>query len=445
MSRLNFPDGFLWGAATSAHQIEGAYAADGKGQSNWDHFEGQAGRIMNGDTGRIACDHYHRWQEDVDLMSRLKLQAYRFSVSWPRVMPSGMAQVNAAGLDFYSGLVDALLEAGIQPFVTLYHWVLPQHLQEKYGGWEHRDTIKRFADYVEIVAARLGDRVEHWITHNEPGVAMEAYLDGDMPPGEVSRKKAYQVAHHILLSHGLAVQALRSASPKKPQVGLTHDIWPVHPASNDPADIAAARMRFDLRWDWYLRPIAFARYPAEALAYLGEDAPEILPGDMELMNQPLDFFGLNYYSRVIQSRDGEIDRIPGSRYTAMDWEIYHPGMYEVLDLLKKYDLGPIYITENGMAWDDEMSKDGRIHDRERIRFLHGQLEQVHRAISDGIDVRGYFAWSLMDNFEWCFGYSKRFGLVHVDFETLKRTAKDSARWYRRVIEGNGLEPLFNPE
>ncbi len=436
---LVFPASFLWGAATSAHQVEGAFNEDGKWPSVWDSFELEPGRIAKGYTARMSCDQYHRLEEDLDLMQALHLKAYRFSVSWPRVIPRGYGDINEAGLDYYDRLVDGLLSRGIEPFLTLYHWDLPQALQWERGGWEHRETTRLFSRYAEVVGRRLGDRVRFWSTHNEPGVALEAYLDGSMPPGLVDRALGYQVAHHILVSHGLAVEALRSACSETPKVGMVQDLWPVHPASDSEADHLAAKRRWELRWDWFLSPVAFGRYPEEAFEWLGEDAPTVDDGDMETIGIPLDFMGINYYSRLVTSSDGDV--LPkDTPTTAMDWEVYPQGFYDVLKLARDhYGFTTLYVTENGAAFDDIVEADGAIHDEARLRYLAEHLEQVHIAITDGIDVRGYFAWSLLDNFEWCHGYTKRFGLVHVDFDTLERRIKDSGIWYAKIIEENALK------
>ena len=440
MSTLRFPEGFLWGAATSAHQIEGGHDADGKGPSTWDVFETEAGRIRNGDTAQVACDHYHRYAEDVGLMRKLGLRAYRFSIAWPRVQPYGCGPVNEAGLDFYDRLVDALLDAGITPFVTLYHWDLPQPLQAEIGGWESREIVSLFADYAELCAERLGDRVTHWITHNEPGATMEAYLEGTMPPGIVHEKKAYQVAHNVLLSHGLATQALRAIGGERFQIGIAPDIWPVYPATDDPADIEAAELLWEKRWAWFLEPLGLKRYPAKAWEALGDSRPKVLDGDLELIGQPLDFLGVNHYSRVVVGRDGEVERLPDRPYTDFGWEVVPEAFYDALARVHaNYKLGPFYITENGAAYNDVLDADGRVRDPKRQAYFAQYLATLHRAITDGVPVKGYFAWSLLDNFEWAYGYSVRFGLIHVDYETQARTIKESARWYAQVIADNGFE------
>jgi beta-glucosidase len=438
---MKFPKDFLWGSATASHQIEGAWNEDGKSPSIWDVYEQKPGKILNGDTARTACDHYHRYREDVALMKQLGMGAYRFSVAWPRILPSGKLPVNEKGLDFYDRLVDALLEADIRPFITCYHWDMPQALMDEYGGWVGRETAWCFADFVAVVAARLGDRVTDWITHNEPGVAMEAYLEEGWPPGDIlDQKSAYQVAHHVLLSHGLAASALRATCAKTPNIGITQDLWPVHPATDSDEDRKAAQMRWDLRWGWLLEPIALGRYPEKGWEALGENRPVIEPGDMRIISTKLDFFGLNYYTRIIMSNsDGELGPQPGRKYTNMGWEFFPEGMYETLDIVcNKFKLGPVYITENGASFDDEVGPDGIVRDENRIEVLAGCLVQVHKAISDGMDVRGYFAWSFMDNFEWAQGFSKRFGIVHVDYATQKRTIKASGRWYQDVIKQNGF-------
>jgi beta-glucosidase len=440
MAFLRFPDDFLWGAATSAHQIEGGHDADGKGPSTWDVFETQPGRIAHGHTAQVACDHYHRSSEDVALMKSLGLQAYRFSIAWPRVQPHGLGPVNEPGMDFYDRLVDKLLEAGIQPFATLYHWDLPQPLQTEIGGWESREIIPLFADYAELMAERLGDRVTNWITHNEPGATMEAYLEGTMPPGAVDVPLAYQVAHNVLVSHGLATQALRAVGGERFKIGLAADVWPIYPATDDPADIAAAELLWEKRYSWFLEPLGLKRYPIDAWEALGLARPKVLPGDMELIGQKLDFLGINHYTRVVTGKDGEVSRMPGSAYTDMDWEVFPPGFYDCLARVhQNYKLGPFYITENGAAFPDIVGPDGVVHDQARQDFYAAYLAELHHAVSDGVPVLGYFAWSLLDNFEWAYGYDKRFGLVHVDFDTLKRTPKQSALWYRDAIKANGVE------
>jgi len=442
---LNFPPDFRWGAATSAYQIEGAWDEDGKGPSIWDAFCRQPGRIRDGTSGEIATDHYHRWEEDVSIMVELGLQAYRFSISWPRVMPTGKKQINAAGLDFYDRLVDRLLSQGIEPYITLYHWDLPLALQEQ-GGWPARDTAFYFAEYAGLVAKQLGDRVTCWITHNEPFVAaVIGYITGDHAPGIQDPVAGFQAVHHLLLAHGLAVEALRASASRPLKVGITLNLNPVHPASDSEADQRAAG-RFDGMLNrMFLDPLFLARYPADIEELIGPAFPRVQQGDLEHIATPIDFMGVNYYTRsvvryaenfpIIQATQVQPE---GSEYSQM-WEIYPPGLYELLvRVWNDYRPTDIFITENGVPVPDGLDADGRVRDERRIRYLHRHLVQAHRAIADGVPLRGYFVWSLLDNFEWTAGYTMRFGLVYVNYETLERTIKDSGRWYARVIQENGV-------
>ena len=442
---LRFPEGFIWGAAASAYQIEGAWNEDGKGPSIWDTFCRIPGKIRNGDTGDVAADHYHRWEEDVNIMAELGLKAYRFSISWPRIFPEGVGEVNRKGLDFYSRLVDKLLAHGIEPFVTLYHWDLPQALQDR-GGWPSRDTAYAFAHYAETVAGELGDRVSFWITHNEPFVAaLIGHFTGEHAPGIQDPSAAFSAAHHLLLSHGLAAQAIRAAASRKPEVGIVLNLHPVHPASPSEEDQLAAR-RFDgIINRMFLDPIFRGKYPEDIVELLGFLLPEIRPGDMETISVPIDFIGINYYTRSVARFDPEFPLIQasqihpeGNEYSQM-WEIYPPGIYEIVTRVwKEYDPNSIFLTENGVPVPDGVDFDGRVRDERRIRYLKNHLIHLHRAISEGAPVRGYFVWSLLDNFEWAYGYSMRFGLVYVDYPTQKRIIKDSGRWYAQVIRENGL-------
>lgn len=447
---LAFPEGFVWGVATAAYQIEGAHDEDGRGPSIWDTFCRQPGKIENGDTGDVAADHYHRWPEDVRLMAELGLQAYRFSISWPRILPEGKGKVNPAGLDFYSRLVDALLAHDIQPFVTLYHWDLPQALQDQ-GGWANRDTARYFAEYAHLVARRLGDRVTHWITHNEPLVVVAAgHLQGIHAPGIQDPMVAFRVAHHLLLSHGYAVEAIRDEVPSS-QVGITLNLTPIHPASESEADQQAARRLDGLTNRMFLDPVLKGRYPEDVLDLLGPLFPPTEPDEMSRIAAPLDFLGVNYYTRAVIRHDPnsllfQIGWVQpqGSEYSEM-WEIYPPGIYEILTRVwTDYGQGPdaplraLYITENGIPVPDMPDAEGKVHDPRRIRYLRDHLIQVHRAIAEGVPLRGYFVWSLLDNFEWAYGYRMRFGLVYVDYQTQKRTIKDSGRWYTEVIHENGV-------
>lgn len=442
-----FPKEFLWGAATSAYQIEGAVQEDGRGESIWDRFCRLPGRIQNGDTGDVACDHYHRWREDVGLMQELHLRAYRFSVAWPRILPTGRGRPNTKGLDFYERLVDALLAAGIVPVVTLYHWDLPQALQSR-GGWANRDTAYYFTDYADAVSRRLGDRVSIWITHNEPWVvAWLGHVLGEHAPGEQDLATGLQVAHHLLLSHGLAVPILRE-NVGAAQIGIALNMGPSDPATDLEADIEAAQRHERTHTAWFLDPLYGRGYPEDLLDWFGEARPQVPEEDLELIAGSVDFIGLNYYTRHVVRHDPDggplqvrDEEVSDAEYTEMGWEVYPEGLYRMLRMLHaEYPVSTIYVTENGAAFPDRLEND-RVHDPRRITFLHAHLLQVHHALEEGIPVRGYFVWSLMDNFEWTHGYSKRFGLCYVDYKTLERIPKDSAFWYRDVIAANGVPEL----
>jgi beta-glucosidase len=432
-----FPDNFLWGAATSACQIEGAWNLDGKGESIWDRFGHTPGRVFNGDTADIACDHYKRWQEDIDLMVELGLGGYRFSISWPRIMPDGKKPVNSLGLDFYDRLVDKLLAANIQVFPTLYHWDLPQALQDL-GGWTSRDVTKRFAEYAEVVVDRLGDRVRHWTTLNEPWcIAALGYATGEHAPGYKDKEKAVAAGHHLLVAHGLACQAIRSAARGsiRPEVGIVLILTPTDPASESPQDHALAEESWRRDCGYFMDPLFRGSYPPDL-----EGLPALVrAGDLELISTKLDFLGMNYYSRTVLGINGKIEIVPGSQYTETGWEVHPAALRKLLvRISREYTLPPIYITENGAAFEDQISSDGRILDQARLTYLRDHLEQAWLAIQDGVDLRGYFAWSLLDNFEWAHGYSKRFGIVHVNFADQKRTIKQSGRWYANVIKQNAV-------
>jgi beta-glucosidase len=434
----HFPDDFLWGVATSAYQIEGAVDADGRGVSIWDTFASKPGKIANGDSGATACDFYHRYGDDIGLMRELGINVFRFSVAWPRVVPNGRGAVNAAGLDFYDGLVDALLAAGIQPFVTLFHWDLPQALEDA-GGWRARATTEAFADYAAIVAERFGDRVRLWTTHNEPYCSSWlGHVAGIHAPGLTDLGAGAAAAHHVLLSHGLAVEAIRREAPGA-EVGIVLDCWPQHPATDDERDIAAAREADGLRNRLFFDPILRGRYPSDVLELLGPAAPPIRGGDLATISAPLDFVGINNYSRNVVRADEAgrpVTVAPEGPLTAMGWEIHPESMYDVLMRLhREYGATALYVTESGAAFDDVPTPEGDVEDADRIAYLAAYLKAVNRAIADGVPVRGYFVWSLLDNFEWAEGYSKRFGLVHIDCETLERVPKASFWWYRDVIAG----------
>jgi len=436
MPDYKFPHDFLWGAATASHQIEGAWDEDGKGESIWDRFSHTPGKIEDGSTGNVACDHYHRYQEDIDLMHNLGLKAYRFSTAWTRVLPAGRGQINPPGLDFYDRLVDALCAANIEPFLTLYHWDLPYSLHES-GGWTNRDVSYAFADYATLMVKRLGDRVKYWTTFNEPSVVMfDGYLVGEHAPGIQDPAAAYQVGHHLMLAHGLAVQAMRGIAPHL-EYGIVLNQWMADPASDDPADITAARAAWDLSERIFLDAIFKGHYPPQTFDLLGDNLPKIKDGDMALISQQLDYMGLNFYSRNLVSAEGKISPVPGSEYTEMGWEVCAPALRRLLNKINaEYNLPPIYITENGAAFKDEVAPDGKIHDDRRLDYLRQHFIQTRLAMQDGVAVRGFFVWSLLDNFEWAHGYTKRFGLIRVDYDTQERTVKDSGEWYAAVIRDN---------
>ncbi len=428
-----FPAGFVWGVATSAFQIEGAPALDGKGPSNWDTFCRVPGAIADGSNGDVACDHYHRWPADLDIVQSLGVDAYRFSMSWPRVQPTGSGAFNTAGLDFYERLVDGLLERGVAPYLTLHHWDLPQALQDQ-GGWANRDTVHRFVDCARHVAARLGDRVASITTHNEPWVmATLGYETGLFAPGIKDRRQAMQAAHHLLLSHGLALQALR-ADGCRSALGIVLNLSPVQAASTSPEDTAAARLEDGRLLRWYMDPLFHGRYPQDVVDFLGADAPQVEAGDLAAIAQPMDFMGLNYYSRAVVGAQGPWDvKQSGLELTDMGWEIYPQGLTELLlRLHRDYTVPPLFVTENGGAFKDTL-QDGRIHDKGRRAYIASHIAAVGEALRLGVPMAGYMVWSLLDNFEWASGYEKRFGIVHVDYATQARTLKDSALWYREFL------------
>lgn len=438
---------FIWGAGTSAFQIEGATAADGRGPSIWDVFCATPGKVAHGHAGDPACEHYFRWQDDLRLLSELGVDAYRFSVSWPRVLPAGRGAVNASGLDFYERLVDGLQELGIAVHCTLYHWDLPQALQEE-GGWLNRDTVDAFGEYAQVVAGRLGDRVAAYASLNEPWCsAYLGYESGEHAPGKQNRRESLQVAHHLLLAHGRAMPILRESAPRA-AAGIVLNLTPAYPASDAAADAAAAK-RFDGFFNrWYLEPLLLGSYPVDTWRGYGEDVPMVREGDLDSIGQPLDFLGVNYYSRAVVA-DAPGDRWPRVRHVAtpaertdMGWEVHPAGLADLLLRLDRdYRLPPIYITENGAAYPDRL-RDGQVDDNDRISYLDRHIAAVLAARRQGVDVRGYFVWSLLDNFEWAYGYDKRFGLYHVDFESQVRTAKASARWYSEQIHDRQKEEPF---
>jgi len=450
-TQITFPDQFVWGTATSAYQIEGACHEDGRGASIWDTFCHTPGKIYKGHTGDIAANHYHRWKEDIQMMSDLGLKAYRFSISWPRIFPEGKGEVNPLGLDFYDRLVDGLLAKGIQPYPTLYHWDLPQALQDE-GGWENRDTARYFAEYARTVADRIGDRVPYWITHNEPFVtAFAGHYTGEHAPGIQNIATTFKVTHHLLLSHGWAVQALRSSAKAQALIGITLDLSPVHPASDSEADRRATMFFDGMKNRLFLDPVFCGEYPSDILGLLESFFPNhqlIHPKDLQQISIPIDFLGINYYSRDVIQHDPQSPMMElklvqpkGNDYSQM-WEIYPSGLYEILmRVWRDYHPNNIYITENGIPVPDDLDADKRIRDYRRIWYLKDHLAQAHRALAEGIPLRGYFAWSLLDNFEWAYGYRMRFGLVYVDFETQERTVKESGYWYAKVLHDNGVSDI----
>jgi beta-glucosidase len=436
-----FPAGFAWGAATAAYQIEGAVREDGRGDSVWDTFCRQPGVVRDGHTGDVAADHYHRWPDDVELMSRLGISTYRFSIAWPRVQPQGHGPANDRGLDFYDRLTDALLARCITPMPTLFHWDLPQPLEDQ-GGWLARDTAYRFADYAALAAERLADRIPLWITLNEPFVVMAyGYALGNHAPGKALMLGALPAAHHQLLGHGLACAALRSAGAR--QVTITNNYTPAWPASEAAADVAAASAYDVLHNRLCTDPVLLGAYPDLSAFGIGGEAPDYVRAeDLALISAPIDALGVNYYapSRLSAPPDSplpfRLEPVPGYPVTAFGWPVVPAGLTEMLLLLReRYGraLPPVWITENGCSADDTVADCGTVDDQPRIRFLDGHLRALHEAITAGVDVRGYLTWSLIDNFEWAEGYNQRFGLVHVDFETLQRRPKASFGWYRDLI------------
>jgi beta-glucosidase len=455
MAKVSFPQDFVWGAATSSYQIEGATGEDGRGESIWDRFARIPGKVLDGSNGDMACDHYHRFPEDVRLMRSLGLRAYRFSIAWPRIQPTGRGKPNPRGLDFYSRLVDRLLEAGIAPFATLYHWDLPQALQDE-GGWPTRSTAEAFVEYASVVGRALGDRVKDFITHNEPWCAgVLGHQRGLHAPGLTDWRAALEAIHHLLLSHGWAVPVLRGESHGA-RVGITLNLTPVVPASASPADHDACR-RFDGYYNrWFLDPVHGRRYPADMIAdyvALGCLPPDgltvIRPGDLEAIAAPCDFLGINYYNRTVVRAGRPFEPLPradlalhtpGTEFTDIGWEVCPEGLFQILSRVHlTYGPPRVYVTENGASYATGIDADGRIRDDARVRYLRDHFLAARRAIDLGVPLAGYFVWSLLDNFEWDHGYRQRFGFVWVDYQTQARTPKDSALWYQRVMAENGVE------
>lgn len=447
MSEQRFPDGFLWGAATSAYQVEGAWNAGGKGESVWDRFVRRPHTVLNSDTGDVACDHYRLMPQDVDLMKALGLKSYRFSISWPRILPHGRDAVNKIGLDFYDRLVDHLLASSILPNATLHHWDFPQALQEA-GGWPHRDSADWFAEYARIVFDRLGDRVAFWATFNEPWViAFLGYSRGIHAPGVRDEARAYQTVHHLLLAHGKTVQLFRKGGYKG-KVGITLNMAHFLPATESEADRAACQRAYEQNVSLFMEPLHRGRYPETLFEWIGPHVPPVEPNDLALINQPLDFLGVNYYmtEAVSHAPDGGLlmtkhvpVSAPGRGRTEMGWGINPQGLTAVLlDVKAKYANLPLYLTENGCALKDLPDETGFVADWGRVSFLREHIRAAFAAIQAGVDLRGYYVWSLMDNFEWERGYGPRFGLARVDFETMERIPKQSARWYSEVITRNSV-------
>ena len=453
---MRFPENFLWGTATAAYQVEGAVDADGKGASIWDTFSHIPGKVHHGDTGDIACDHYHRLEEDLDLMADLGLQMYRFSVAWPRVQPEGSGPTNQRGLDFYRRLVDGLRQRSIEPMLTLYHWDLPQALEDR-GGWTSRETSERFAEYAGIVYEALSDEVGFWLTLNEPWVsAWMGYGLGAHAPGYRDSGKALAATHHLLLGHGLAMERMRYAGDGN-QLGVTLNLHPGHPSRNTLPDREAARRADGQAVRLYLDPLFHGQYPEDLFSYyqeLGADLSFVRDGDLQKISAPIDFLGINYYfTHTVREAPIELGKsipfadlgarpvIPhASEKTAMGWPVEPEGLLGMLVRIKdEYANLPIYVTENGRAVDDYIDPEGGVDDEERISYLESHFRAAHEAIERGVDLRGYMVWSFLDNFEWAEGYSKRFGIVFVEYGTQRRVPKASARWYAGVIRRNGLE------
>lgn len=445
---LGFPSDFLWGAATASYQIEGGASEDGRGVSIWDTFSHTQGKVKNGDNGDVACDHYHRWRDDIALMRELGLDAYRLSIAWPRIIPQGRGQINEAGLDFYEKLIDGLLEAGIKPFVTLYHWDLPQALQDE-GGWANRNTAYAFAEFAEVVTKALGDRVPAWMTLNEPWVvAACGNLFGEHAPGYHDLGITVKVAHNLMLGHGLALPRMRKNCPNA-QIGIALSVSPAQPLTDKPEDVLAAMLNDAFGNRLFLDPLQHGTYPAELVANFPEGVElPVQEGDMELISAPIDFLGINYYQRTLVSYSEsnpltKSERIlPEGEYTNFHWEVYPEGLRQMLERLHRdYTFPAYYVTENGASFVDRLEEDGAVHDARRLAYLQGHFAAAAQAVQSGVPLKGYFVWSLLDNFEWGQGYSQRFGLVYVDYPTQRRFKKDSALWYQRFLAARSEQPV----
>jgi beta-glucosidase len=444
-ARSDFARDFLWGCATSSYQIEGAAREDGRVESIWDRFTATPGKVRDGANGDVACDHYHRWPEDFNIGQDMGLNAYRFSIAWPRIFAEVGGKANSKGLDFYSRLVDGMLERGMQPWATLYHWDLPQYLQDL-GGWNSRSTVDAYLEFADAMSRRLGDRVQNWITHNEPWcTAMIGNYEGLHAPGLTDFKTALQVCHHVLLSHGKAVPLIRANVPDA-RVGISLSLHPVSPASDSDDDKAATARHDGLRYHWFLDPLYGRGYPSATLSAVGDAAPVVIPGDMEAIAVATDFLGVNYYfPETIENAPGHgpldtrVLAPDGLETTALGWEVAPQGLVDLLTRIERdCQPGDIYVTENGSCYDDVTSADGEIDDADRRHYLIRHLAALKEAIASGVNVKGYFAWSLVDNFEWAEGYLRRFGLVSIDYATQKRRLKSSGKWYRSFLRsGSG--------
>lgn len=449
MKLIKFPQNFIWGSATASYQIEGAANEDGRGPSIWDKFSRIPGAVANGDTGDIACDHYHRYKDDIKLMKKIGLNGYRFSISWSRIFPKGFGEINEKGVEFYNNLVDELLANGIEPVVTLYHWDLPQALQD-IGGWENRDTVDYFVDYAVYMFKILGDRVKKWTTHNEPWVAAFAgNFAGRHAPGNTDLKLTVQISHHLILAHAKVVKAYRKLNQQDGKIGIVLDLHPIVPATASKEDYETSILVDGYQNRWFLDPVLKGKYPEDILKFYKEklNAPIIMPGDMEtIADNHVDYLGVNYYFRKIvkKSEDNGIFQFEevkaeGAKCTEMGWEVYPKALYDLLIRIKEeYNDPHIYIAENGAAFKDDKFKEGIVEDDDRIEFLKGHFLEAYKAIQAGVKLEAYYVWSLLDNFEWAHGYNKRFGLIYIDYKTQERILKKSALWYGEIIKDNGI-------
>jgi beta-glucosidase len=450
MASISFPKNFLWGTASASYQIEGAPSADGKGESIWDRFSHTPGKIKHGDTGDVACDFYHRYRDDIAMMADLGLNAARISLAWPRIVPNGKGEANHKGIDFYNRVIDELLKHNIQPFVTLYHWDLPQMLEDG-GGWTNRDAASYFGDYAAVCAKAFGDRVKHWMAFNEPWIfTVLGYMFGIHAPGLRDRKLALRAGHVVNLAQGLGVRAIR-ANTKPDMVGTAFSMQPIFPKTDSPEDREAAERYHRFNNVWFLETAMEGRYPKIFLEGTEEEWLDVRPGDMEIVKAPLDFIGINLYTRMTIAHDPH-DKMMGTRpayhgeeneLTDFGWEVYPPALSEmILRIAHDYPKMPIYVTENGASYGEKPDADGQVRDQRRIRFLRGYIAEMGRAIEKGADVRGYFLWTFTDNFEWAEGFQQRFGIVYCDFETQQRIIKESGRWYSELARTNVLD--FDP-